>query len=354
MALLAVSEHDWDGWDRYNRMAFDGALLPEFAAVSAAGRGDRAAFADRLREIRAAGDRPAASAEWVASHTEDFEAVDSLLALVLLPEPTSERNRINGLVAQSRIAAGRGRWVEARQAASEMELLDPVTAGRVRGMLASIPFGPIPREEMESIRGELVRAVEASEVPAASNLQAALQPHMYLFLLGMVEARLGLEGEALRRAEELEGRPRPPEGDSVTEQMASILRAHVAWARGRPEEALELLGPTAAVVPPELVEAFVFSGVPGRYLRAELLVDADPREALAWMDTAFQGAPSAVVYLHHLHLLRARALERMGRAEEARQEYARFLRDFEGADPSLEPLLDEAGQRFRAADAGSG
>lgn len=177
---------------------------------------------------------------------------------------------------------------------------------------------PVPLEELEAIRVEPASPAWETGESAAPNLYTALQPHMRLYLLGLVEARLGRDADAASRAAEIEtlSAPRRPPGTAV---------------------------------PPEVVTRFAFSGVAWRYLRAELLVQKGAhQEALRWMDHAFNEATIfEVTYTFRLHLLRARALEALGQTAEANEMYARFLRAFEGADPALEPLLEEARQRMR-------
>jgi class 3 adenylate cyclase/tetratricopeptide (TPR) repeat protein len=126
-------------------------------------------------------------------------------------------------------------------------------------------------------------------------------------------------------------------GDSVTnkalEGAARALEGYALWKRGRPAETLpafeaaqtSILGIGVA----EEANAIV------RWWLGELLLELDrPREAERYF-RSFWYDPLARLYL-------ARIYDGLGRADEARDAYAYFAEAWEGADPELRPMLDEA------------
>ena len=66
------------------------------------------------------------------------------------------------------------------------------------------------------------------------------------------------------------------------------------------------------------------------------------REALQWIETSFQGAPSEIVYLAPMHLQRAEIYERLGERRKAMEHYRRFVTLWRDCDPALRPVLEGA------------
>jgi tetratricopeptide (TPR) repeat protein len=66
------------------------------------------------------------------------------------------------------------------------------------------------------------------------------------------------------------------------------------------------------------------------------------REALRWIETSFQGAPSEIVYLAPMHLQRAAIYEGLGERERAVEHYRRFVTLWRDCDPALRPIVEGA------------
>ena len=188
-----------------------------------------------------------------------------------------------------------------------------------RALAASLPFTAVPAEALRAIRADLAAWSPVSEgAPAgAAPLATALQPHLRLYLLGLLSAKLGDHDGALRYTQELERLDAPPAARRTIAALVATIRADVAFRRNQPAEALRLLETADGHVPLELVQVrpFVnarqFSQEHARFLRAEAFLalgrDSDARRSL---ETSFLGSPLELVYLAPLKMRLERIRER--------------------------------------------
>jgi tetratricopeptide (TPR) repeat protein len=65
-------------------------------------------------------------------------------------------------------------------------------------------------------------------------------------------------------------------------------------------------------------------------------------DAIRWYGSFSSNSIFDFVYLAPSHIRRGRILERLGKPQEAAEHYRLALRLYEGADPELEPLAQEA------------
>ena len=242
------------------------------------------------------------------------------------------------------LAVAGGRW---RAASSELALagtVHPDSALIGRAQAASLPFHAVPRPELEAIRAEVERWRPGSTV--SSPLPESVRPltgHLRLYLLGLLDSRLGLAGEAMRYAGELERLPAPPEASALVRDLGRTIRADVAAAAGRTAEALALLEGVEGEVPFELIRLPYFSEEHARYLRALLLHRAGrDQEALGLAQVGFVGTPNELHYRAPVHLLGAEIQQRLKNPAAAREEYSRFLALWRSCDAPLEPLVEGA------------
>lgn len=352
---LAVREEDYDAAD---------SLLPRFPAppplsmrvLSALARGDSATRARILDELRTADNRqPQIAARFVATYLEDFTTAEQLARLNLAPQRRPAlRAGVQEFLAWLELA--RGRWSGARREFATSERLEGEAASvrTSRALAATLPFLAVPRVDLEAVRDEIEQWEPGSEAPGANpSFATALRAHLRLYLLGLLNSRLGDGARALRLARELERLGAPSEARAAVRGLAQTVRADVAWRAGRSAEALAALEPVQGEVPMELVNVPLYSNLReysqehARYLRAELLylLGRDP-EALRWLETSFQGAPSELAYLAPLHLRRGEIYERMGEREKAAEHYSRFIKLWKDCDPELRPLVQEAEARL--------
>ena len=227
-----------------------------------------------------------------------------------------------------------------------------------RAFAATLPFLEVPPVDLAEIRSEVEALDPNAPVEPAAGLAARLRPHLRLYLLGLLSARLGDDQTAARHASGLEALPAPPEAHGIPRDMARTVRADVALRNGRPEEALALLEPVRGEVPLELVYLKVFATVRefgqehARWLRAEALLSLRRYdEALRWYSTSFQGSPAEMVYLAPGHLRAARAFEARGERDKAALHYRRFVELWTSPDLPLQATVAEAKSRIAALGA---
>jgi len=227
-----------------------------------------------------------------------------------------------------------------------------------------------PLEVVTALRDSLV-ALEShwSEI-SRSGGQWTWQLHR-LWLLGMLSVRLGEFEEAgtyVEAMQRLASDSIPASADSFFVRLGKDMPLEVmaagAWAAGETEEALNLLSgvvPTEGVPPedawlgqsdvhqhPNTDRSFT------RFLRGNLLAELGRfEEAAGWYATFpwFSSPWGDLVYLAPAHRGRARALDALGRYDDALHYYRRFVTRWQDADPHLQPQVEEARQRIRELEA---
>ena len=242
------------------------------------------------------------------------------------------------------LAVAGGRWSAAESEFAAAAAAHPDSALIGRALAASLPFLGVPKPALEVIRGEVERWTPGSDV--SSPLPQSIRPltgHLRLYLLGLLSARLGADVDALRYAGEMERMPAPPELRALVRDLGRTIRADLAAARGRTEEALVLLDPVKGEVPFELIRLPYFSQEHARYLRSLLLHQAGrDAEALRLAEVAFTGTPNELQYLAPMHLLRATIHQRLSQRAAAAEQYSRFLKLWGTCDPALRPVVEGA------------
>lgn len=353
---LAVREEDYEAVDamlaRYPR-----APAPlSYRTVPVYARRDTAAMQRLREEARNLDARQSQiAARYVATFLEDFDAAEELARLDL----QARRNAGIRLDAQRFLAwleVARGRW---SAAAAAFDAAARMEGGHVvrtdRAIAATLPFLEVPAAELRAIGRDMESWQPAAEdapagAPGAHGaLAPALRPHLRLYLLGLVSARLGEEDRALRHAAELERLPAPEPARAVVASLAATIRGDVALRAGRASQALRLLGRANGEVPLELVFVRPFVNVReytqehARFLRAEALLAAGRQdEARRWLETSFQGSPSEMVYLAPVHERLARIHDERGDSSRAAKHYRSFTKLWSECDASLQPRVKQA------------
>ena len=320
---LAVREDDYEAVDtmlaRYSDAPLSYRIVPVYA------RRDTAAMSRVFEEARQLDARQSQIAgRYVAIHLDDFAAAERLARLDLQPR----RNAAMRLGAQSFLAwleVARGRWRDARAAFAAAERMEGGHTVRVeRALAATLPFTVVPQDELRAIRTGVAAwnpRVDPglSLAPPPPPLMIALRPHLRLYLLGLLSAKLGDLDGATAYAVQLEALDAPPATRRTIDGLVATIRADVALRRNRPSDALELLQTADGHVPFELVQLKAFAATReftqehARFLRAEALQrlgrDAEARQ---WLETSFQGSPLELVYLAPVKLRLAEVLRRQG------------------------------------------
>ncbi len=311
-------------------------------------RGDSASRAAMVERARGLDSRQSQiAARYVATFLQDFAAAESLARLDL-QERRSPAIRVGAQTFLAWLELARGRWSASKAAFAAAERMDETTPLLThRAMAAALPFLTVPRSDLESIRSELAEWNPGAEASAPNaGLAIRLQPHLRLYLLGLLSARLGDQPSATRFAAEIEQTEAPQEARDVIRGLAQTVRADIAAQSGR-------IAPTVpadrGAIPLELVSVRLFTNAReytlehARYLHVlQLRAKEQPNEALRWIETSFQGSPSEIVYLAPMHLLRGEIYERLGEREKALDHYRRFVSLWRDCDAALRSRVDQA------------
>jgi tetratricopeptide (TPR) repeat protein len=349
---LAVREEDYE--DVAAMLArFIGQAPLSLRLVPAVAQSDSAAVRALLAEGRTLESRQIQiAARYLASYLGNFRMADSLARLDLAWRQRPA-NRAWAQLLLGGLAAAGGRssaTKEAFRTAETMEDAGPVLVHRA--IAATLPLQPVSPEDLREIRAQLERW-EPRSLPAAAGLAAALQPHLRLYLLGLLSSRLGELGAAEQAAVGMARLPTPPAAAAVPGQLAATIRADVAWMQGRPRDVLAVLEGVDQWIPLELVAvsraAHVreFGMEHARYLRATALI-AVGREAegLSWLRFGLRGAPQE--YLYHVPIQRGlgEVFERLGQPDSAGAYFQRVIAAWDHADPAAAPLLEDLRSRL--------
>jgi tetratricopeptide (TPR) repeat protein len=345
---LAVREEDNSGVDamlaRYHgRPPLSTRLLP------AAARSDTEAVRALLEEGRGLESRQLQIAgRYAASYLQDMKLADSLARLDLAWR-TRPVNRAGAQMLLAGLAAAGGRWTAARDAFATAETMED--AGQVpvqRALVATLPLQPVPREDLQLIRADVERWVP-SPASEGTSLSAALEPHLRLYLLGLLSSRLGDADAAWRAVAEFERVPAPPGGERVVRGLAATMRADIAWTQGRTRDVLAFLERVDFQIPLELVALSRAAHVReyglehARFLLATGLAEMGRHaDALAWFRFGLRGSPQEYLYHGPVHLGLARLFEQMSQPDSAAAHYDRFVRLWGNADSSASAMLEQA------------
>jgi tetratricopeptide (TPR) repeat protein len=317
-------------------------MLLTFAA------GDSAARAASVERARGLDSRQSQiAARYVATFLQDFTAAESLARLDL-QERRSLPIRVGAQTFLAWLELARGRWSASKAAFAAAQRMDAASPLLVqRAMAASLPFLGVPQSDLESIRAELAAwspGAEAAEPNAG--LAIRLQPHLRLYLLGLLSARLGDQSSAAQFAAEIERTEAPREARDVVRGLAQTVRTDIATQSGR----IAQTGPVdQRALPLELVSVRLFTNAReytlehARYLHVlQLRAQERHNEALRWIETSFQGSPSEIVYLAPMNLLLGEIYDRLGERQKAIDHYRRFVSLWRDCDAALEPRVREA------------
>jgi tetratricopeptide (TPR) repeat protein len=346
---LAVREEDYQGADSMMRRMTAPPLSMRMLLTLV--RGESAARAGIVEEARASDSRQSQiAARYVATFLEDFATAKSLAELDLAPRRRPPI-RANAQLLLAWLEVAGGRWAGAKAAFAQAARMEEVPSVLVQmAIAATLPFLPVPRRDLDSLRREVERWSPRAEVSEpGAGLASRLSPHLRLHLLGLLSSRLGDQAGALRMARDIERAEGPDEARPAIRALALTIRADVALQSQSADEADQALEEVQGEVPLELVSVPLYTTVReftqehARHLRVlTLRAQQKHREALQWIETSFQGAPSEIVYLAPMHLAQAEIYERLGEREKAAEHYRRFLVLWRDCDPELRPVLERA------------
>lgn len=291
------------------------------------------------------GYQPVGVAWNVATHLEDFAAAERFGRLLLRPD-RRDSVRMAGHNFLIELEVAKGRWSASGRETEAVERLGRQGYDRFRAFCGTLPFLPLARADLESIRDEVLRW-DSVAPPDAERASDVLAPHTRLYTLGLLSSRLEDPGAALRYAARIDSLPAPEKWRDAVRALAQGVRARVAWRQGRPAEALTLLQAADGNIPIETHGSPSLSQVRERWLRAEVLYQMGrDREALPWFANAFDGAPYELLFLAPAHLRQAEIHDRLGNRADAIRHYTAFVTMWKDADPELQAVVRQARERL--------
>jgi tetratricopeptide (TPR) repeat protein len=309
-------------------------------------RGDSAGLERFVADLRSRPDLPAQLGAGVITWTTgDLPAGRRLWRLIAEPNRSSGM-RVLARTSLAKLELTSGRWRAASAELDSAARLDPGAALEHRLYYALTYFLKLSRAELVAFRDSLERWNPASASRAADGLPAmhrAVHGYLKLYLLGMLNARLGEGKKALRYASELErADTSSPEGAFAFDQ-SKVVRAEVAWTHGRAEQALATLeeaGFWTAHSGLDLSGDLPFFGrFHERFARAELLYEVGRSdEALRW----YRSLTYDLLYNAPSHYRLGQIYQARGDKRAAIQHYAKFIDTWRDCDPMLQPKLQQA------------
>ena len=285
--------------DRGLRAGPEGDQALAMRALRAHLAGDADAIAAVTRELRSARAITVGIAfADVALYAGDLAGAETL-ARCFLEVARAPTLRALCQVQIAHLALARGDLDSARAALEQAETLDRAWGLETRGLFAALPFVPFDREEIARARDDLVgwepEGGEAGGLLVLA-MHRALHPAIRLFLLGLLELRLGDRRAAEGWGHALEALPSDPDG--LVPSLAAELAAARARAEGRTEAALDILARSAPRLWFQLTVASPFFSLASRrWLQAELLREAGrPGDAAGWYRAIAERSPYELIY----------------------------------------------------------
>jgi tetratricopeptide (TPR) repeat protein len=256
-----------------------------------------------------------------------------------------------GDLLHAQVVAGGGRFATATEMLAAIAAPETNWAREYEAVLATLPFTPVPERELRALREQTAELSSRPMIVAHHGLlttnSTQIHPPNRLFLLGLLELRLGNAAATLAQARQLDALV--PLGYTDAADLARVLRAAVQQARGQPRQALATLGPPRIPAERSFPVLLSYPGAVERWLRAELLNSLGRHEeALRWYATFPDPAAHDLIWAAPAHFRQAQIHARRGETALAKLHDRRFLALWRHADPALQPWVREARERSDA------
>jgi DNA-binding SARP family transcriptional activator/TolB-like protein len=314
-------------------------------AERAIARGDSAGLQRFITDLRG---RPDVSAQFGAGVvtwiTGDLAAGLRLWRLIAEPSrPSGMRVLAHTTLAKLELTSGQ--WRAASAELDSAARLDPATTLEHRAYYALTYFLTLSRGELVALRDLLERwnPAGASRKPnGPAVVHRSMRRYLKLYLLGMLNARLGHEAVARRYASELDHADSSTVAGAFAIDQGKVVRAEISWRAGRAEEALATLEQAGfwTHFPVELSSDLPFYiHLHERFARAELLYQLGRMdEAVRW----YRSLTYDLLYNAPSHYRLAQIYLARGDKRAAIEHYKQFLKTWRDCDPMLRPQLQQA------------
>jgi hypothetical protein len=277
----------------------------ELRTLLAYARDDTAAQTRAVEALRDAPDEVVrVTAMRVALFDGDLRGAERISAL-LLDEERAPEFRVVGHLHLADLALAGGRRLEALEHIDSVSALIPAIGLEYRALHLLMPFAAATRAELLALRDALRRW--DGESPATDfpmwRVYNGLHRHIRLYLLALVEARLGNLSEAAAHAgrlAQLRGGPDAIEweGRAFALGLSESARGHIAAQRGDTAGALAHFERGRLRVSEGLLDAPFGSQPLDRFVRAELLRGSGAfDEARRWYSSLGETALHMIVFV---------------------------------------------------------
>jgi hypothetical protein len=272
------------------------------------------------------------------------------LAAMLAESDHSPAVRGDGVLHLALLELARGRWRAAEDAWRDAANLVPGATIVHRALASALPFSPVTRDSLLALRALLV-VWDIQRHPLDDGMSVADQDAIRRYLYGLLSLRVGDEAGAREARRHLAVAQRRGADDRLASALGASLLAQTASRRGRAVEALTALDdallpwPFAIRARSPLLEQYL-----DRFTRAEALLAVGRHDdALRWYASMHDGYNLwGALYLGRTLERRGEVYERLGRMDEARRHYERFVELWRDADPELLPRVQQVQARLAA------
>jgi len=248
------------------------------------------------------------------------------------------------------VAVAGGRWTTADSEFSRTNALDARMGVVERAWLGTMPVLARDTAWLRRTRAELLTWTPRPRGPNTSylvdwRLSPWLTPHAKVYALGLLSARLGDSAAASRYAAQLDAARDPHDSIGLLHDLALEVRALDAAEREEWETCLMILERQSLRGQVPMADEPLFNRRAfGRLLRAEALFRLGrDQEALGWYGTFWLQIEFAL--LAPVQLRKGEIYERQGDAREAVAHYRRFLARWAEADSLNQPLVRDVAAR---------
>ncbi len=291
----------------------------------------------------------------------DFIRPDPVVSLELgrrMLEPTcTPETRLFGRIQLASLNTARGRLRAAQvhldslvnmadMFAAEYPGFVPATAIELQAFYAVMPFiDPKP-----GLVDSLWSAIEIWDPESVADFDPwptnnGRHGLIRLYLLGLLDVARSDLTRALQYADEIEKlAPDRPDGPAALD-LASGIRARVAFERGEGNEALAFLEAVPRQFEHWRYYSIFIETLAERHLRGEIFFSLGRYdEALIWFEST--KAPSSMLFNAVRFYYQARCHEALGDHEAALEDYRKFVNVWGDCDPDQRRLIDDAQQRL--------
>jgi serine/threonine-protein kinase len=313
-----------------------------------------------LAEVRSASDAVAMGImRIIATCTDNLSGAMAVVGPVTAETRTDEMC-VLAHVSLAYLEVARGRWNAAGTELEAAAAIDPVWALEARGHLATMPFTPWSKDELRDVRDRLTRWRAGEQAPR-SHASLFVRAHNGLYgqirayLAALLSVRLGDLPAAESFAAEVDRLPGTPYIRSLAHALSEHVRAEIAAVRGEAAEALDTIARADVDVGYDCgITSPFYSRAGARYLRGTLAESTGCHdEAARWFASFGEASVYDLAYLVPALIRGGACLERLGKVNDAAENYRRALTLWSERDDDVAPIIAPAADRLTALGFGS-